>query len=298
MRTLLIATLLLTAAATAQEQTQFPAALVDPVLECTVHVKKEIQLPARDNGALIELVVEEGDVVEAGALLGRIDDTEAVMAHLVAQAQLESAVENAGRGSKIQLEYAQTAADVARVTYQRVLEVYNKGAVTDTEKEQSRLEWERAKAQIKVRELENTLAEFEVQAKDAELDASVTALARRQLTAPFAGVVAERYRREGEWVQAGEPILRLMNFETMVVSGYVNSRTYSRQNVDGKPVTVEFELAGGERFELPGQITYVSPVTDSLNTRIAVKAEVANQRVGRHWLLADGETVKMTIHVK
>jgi multidrug resistance efflux pump len=298
MRTAFIGLVMLTATAVAQNQpSQFPAGLVDPILTGRVTVKHDLSMPAKDNGKLVELAVQEGDLVEADGYLGKIDDNEAKMAYMVAEAQLKSAVENAGRGSQIQLDYAVKAAEVAKVDFQRISQAFEKRAVTAMDYERARLEWQRAEAQIAVRELEQTLAEFEVSAKEAERDAAEAALARRTLKAPFAGRIVTRLRREGEWVQAGEPILRLMNFETMVVSGLVDATIYRRQDVAGRPVTVHIEMVRGEPVVLTGKITYVSDIADSQNNEFEVKAEVTNQRIGDHWLLPHATTVDMTIHV-
>jgi multidrug efflux pump subunit AcrA (membrane-fusion protein) len=299
MRTAIVILLLLSTVAIGQEApTRYPATVVDPVLEkCTVKVKEELFLPAKDAGHLVNLGVELGDIVKQNDILAQIDDSEAVAAQKVAEAQWHVAELNAGEGSKIQIEFAQDAANLAENEYRKLQQVARERAVTEWDLERAKLEWVKSQAQVKVRVLEKSLAEHEITAKGAELEAANKAVERRQLKAPFDGIVVERFRRQGEWVQAGEPILRLMNFQTMVVSGKVSSDLYRRQDVAGKQVTVEVQLARGERLEFPGKITYVSPITDSLNQEFAVEAEVANQVAGNHWLLPHGETVRMTIHV-
>ena len=299
MRIALIAILMLSAAAVAQDRaTQFPATLVNPVIDnASVRVTRELMLPGQDNGALVDLVVEKGDFVQANATLGHIDNTEAVMTLAVAQAQLLTAQENAGEGSKIQLDYANKAAAVAQHKYVTNRQARdNAGAVTDMAVKESELEYQRAVAQIKVRVLEDKLAQFEVTAKEAEVKAAETALERRHLKAPFSGIVEDVYRRQGEWVQAGEPILRLMDFETMTVSGSVPGSLYSRQDIDGRPVTVHVALPRGEQVELTGTITVVSPISDGFSNDFTVEAEVPNRKIGNHWVLAHGAKVSMTIH--
>jgi multidrug efflux pump subunit AcrA (membrane-fusion protein) len=284
----------------AQQRSSQPGPTVlDPVLQnATVKVKRELMLPSKDNGALVELAVEKGQTVEEGAILGQIDNTEAVMTETVATAQLQTAEENAGRGSEIQLDYANKAQAVAEHIYLTKRQAWqNRQAVTEMEVKEAELEFQRAEAQTLVRHLEQKLATFEVTAKAAELAAAKEGVARRRLTAPFAGYIEDCYRRKGEWVQAGEPILRLMDFETMIVSGQVDSREYSRRDIDKRPVTVVVELPRGQREELQGVITVVSPITDSINDEFTVEAEVANKKVGNHWLLTHGSRVTMTIHV-
>lgn len=300
MRIALITILMLSTAAVAQDRsTQFPATLVDPVIEtASVKVERELMLPGQDSGALVELVVKKGDFVEQNATLGHIDNTEAVMTLAVAQSQLRTAEKNAGEGSKIQLEYAEKAAAVAHHKFVTNRQAHEKrGAVTDMAVRESELEYERAVAQIDVRKLEEELASIEVAAKQAEVEAAQQALDRRHLRAPFAGIVEDVYRNEGEWVQAGEPILRLMDFETMTVSGSVSGRLYSRQDIDGRPVTVLVEQPGNQRVELKGTIAVVSRISDGFSNVFTVEAHVPNRKIGNHWVLADGAKVTMTIHV-
>jgi RND family efflux transporter MFP subunit len=299
MRTVFISLLSLVTAASGQESsTQFPATLPDPVLErCAVIVKQEIQLPAKDSGALVELSVKLGDVVKQGDLLGRLDDNEAKASLAVAKAEWETANENVGRGSDIQITYALEAAKLAEVEYRKLRELQKSKAVSDWDVERGELEWKRADAQVNVRQLEKTLAGFEVGGKSAAFEAAKNALDRRHLTAPFPGIVVNLYRREGEWAQAGDPILHLMNFETMLVSGRVDGSLYRRQELEGRPVTVEIDLARGERAEFQGRITLVSSVVDGQNNMIKVEAEVPNQRVGNQWLLPHAALARMRIHM-
>ena len=299
MRTLMISMLLLATAAIGQERTtQFAPTQVDPILDyCTVKVKRELLLPAKDNGALVTLDVELGDVVQEGTVLGQIDDNEAKAAVAVAQAEWETANENAGEGSKIQIDYAVKAERLSALEYQKMKDLVQSKAITDWDFKRAELEWQRADAQVKVRMLEQTLAGFEVGGKAAALTAAQNALERRSLTAPFPGIVVEKYRRQGEWVQAGEPVLRLMNFETMVVSGKVDATQYHRQQLEGRPVTVEIDLPNNQKAEFPGQITFVNPIVDGQNREISVEAEVANRQVGGHWLLPHAVFARMRVHM-
>lgn len=299
MRSAIIGMLLLATAAIGQDRpTQFEPMRTNPVLECTVKVKQQLLLPAKDNGALVSLDVELGDSVEKGAVLGQIDDNEAKAAMVVAQAEWDTAKENAERGSDIQIEYALKAASLSKVEYEKLKDLVRTRSATDWDLQRAELEWERAEAQVNVRKLEKKLAGFELNGKAAALEAAEQALARRRLTAPFSGIVVEKYRREGEWVQAGEHVLWLMNFETMLVSGKVDATRWTREDVAGKPVTVEMVLPRvSDPITFTGKITFVSPISDSLNQEFAVEAEVANLPRGDHWLLPHGEKVTMTIHV-
>jgi multidrug efflux pump subunit AcrA (membrane-fusion protein) len=295
----MISILLLATAAIGQDRpTQFEATQGDPVLEyCTVKAKRELLLPANDNGALVSLDVELGDVVPEGAIIGQIDDNEAKAAVAVAKAELETANENAGRGSEIQIKYAVEAANLADVEYKKLKELQKTKSVSDWDVERGELEWKRAEAQVNVRQLEKVLAGYEVGGKDAAYTAAKNALERRSLTAKFGGIVVEKYRRAGEWVQAGEPVLRLMNFETMVVSGKVDATRFHRHELEKRPVTVEIDLPNNQKAEFQGQITFVNSIVDGQNREISVEAEVENRQVGGHWLLPHAVFARMRIHM-
>lgn len=131
-------------------------------------------------GTLAEVYVDEGDTVAAGELL----------------AQLDIRALQAGRAAQIAARDAAIARrDLARLTAQR----------------QDRLAASEFASAQRADEARFRLAEADAQI--AQIDAALLALdvslSKAEITAPFAGTVADRLRDEGARLSAGAPILQI-----------------------------------------------------------------------------------------
>lgn len=112
---------------------------------------------------------------------------------------------------------------------------------------------------------------------------------RRQIRSPLTGVVVEKLRHRGEWVEAGDPVLRVIRLDTLLVEGYVPSGTLNI-NDQNRPVKVTGTF--GERsITVAGKLIFVSPEVDSLNGQVQVTAEITNPKLQ----LLPGDKVEMII---
>jgi multidrug resistance efflux pump len=131
--------------------------------------------------------------------------------------------------------------------------------------------------------------------KKAELAAAEIALDRRTIQAPFDGEVQQLIMHQAEWVNPGDAILRLVQFDVLQVDGYVNARDYDPIDVQGRPVTVRVQLARGKELSIAGHVIYVNQTV--LDDEYLVRAEIQNQRNGEYWVIRPGLAATMTIHV-
>lgn len=274
------------------------APLPDPVLDyCTIELKSEVDVPAQDAGVLVSLNVVEGAQVRKDYPLGKIDDMEPQMQKKVAEYERDKAEEEAR--NNISVVYAKAQADVAKATLDEKYAANRKvpGTVQAEEIRRVKLEWRRALLSIKQAELDQKLAGLTAKSKGADVDAAEKNIERRHIKAPIDGEVAAVLKHEGEWVSPGDTILHIVNLETLRVSGYVNASQYDPQDIQGRKVTVEVELAHGRRVKVPGKVVYVSPIVQS-GGEYAVWAEVKNRHEGQQWALRPGLTARMTIHMQ
>ncbi len=290
------AALVAVSATSAAASAETPVA--DPILKnCVVSVKEEVKLPAREAGVLVELAATEGMRVEAGSVLGRVDDSQMQIQKRRALAEQEAALEEAG--NDINVRYAKAAAKVAEAEYDQAVEANSKvtGTFPEAEVRRLKLAWHRAFLQIEQSELEQRMASFTAKSKAAEVEAADQHIAHSQLLAPFDGEVVEVAIHQGEWVNPGDPVMKIMRFDILRVEGFVNARDYDPSELTGRPVTVEVELARGRRVRQQGKITYVStPVQGGGDYR--VRAEIANFQENGQWMFRPGLNAAMRIHLE
>jgi multidrug efflux pump subunit AcrA (membrane-fusion protein) len=271
----------------------------NPVLEnCRVELKgkDEIRIPAQESGVLIEMPLTEGSIVAKGDLLAVIDDREARAAVTVAEYALQSAQQRAKED--IEIRYAQAAEAVAQVDVEQDLKANRSlpGAIPDIEIRRKKLDLKRSTLQIEKARKDQILAGLEAKTKKAELDAAKTALQRRTILAPFDGEVVDTYRYQSEWVNPGDPILKLVRFDTLHIRGFIDADQYDRSEVQDKPVTVLITRARGREVRIQGRIVHVDQIVDSKGD-YRLRAELKNKREGDNWLIEPGRYVRMTIHL-
>jgi len=161
-----------------------------------------IYLSSQDAGVVGELFVREGDVVEAGARVFRLDPQRLNYGAEGAAAQRAAAA--------AAVRTAQAQATLAQRNYARSAELSERGFYSRARLDADRASLDVANAQ---------LAQARRQAAAAGAD---TGLAEQRLqdlagAAPIAGTIQQIFHRQGEVVSPGQPIAALLAPENMKV---------------------------------------------------------------------------------
>lgn len=91
--------------------------------------------------------------------------------------------------------------------------------------------------------------------------------------APFSGRAAERVVDLGDFLKVGDPLLMLVDDDTLEVSFPVPERYVGRLRI-GSPVTLRVQSYSDRIFH--GSVTFVSPVVDPATRTVRMKARVPN----------------------
>ncbi len=274
-----------------------PAA-AEPVLErCLVSLVEEAKVPAREPGVLVELAVREGATVRRGDVIAKIDDDQPQMEKRKAKAEHDQAIAKAE--SDVDVRYSITAEQVAEVEHKKALESHAKvpGSVTEVERARLMLNERKSELQIEQARLEQRMAVLAAASKGVELEAAENAIGRRLIKSPLDGVVVQIFPHQGEWMQPGDPLARVVRADKLRVEGYVDSSRFDPEEVRDRPVTVEVTLADDRKETFAGRIVFTSPLVES-GGDYRVFAEVENRQAAGsgQWLLRAGQTARMTIH--
>ncbi len=270
----------------------------EPILSnCLVSLVQEAKVPAREAGVLVSLDIREGDTVTRGAVIAKIDDSQPQSDRRKAKAEHDKEVAKAE--SDVDIRYSVAAELVARAELEKANDANRtvSGAITSVEIERLRLNQQKSELSIEQARLEQKLAGLTATSKEVEVQAASDAIARRLVTAPLDGVVVEVFPHEGEWLQPGDPLARVVRADTLRVEGYVDSARHDPEAVRDRPVTVQITLADKRVETFSGRIVFTSPIVES-GGDYRVWAEVANRLVpdSGTWLMRPGQTARMTIH--
>lgn len=211
----------------------------------TAEAVEQAQVAAKISGEVYALTANMGDMVKAGQILARIDDTRYALAK-----------DKAGLGvSSAQISLEQQEADLARYK-----SLYEQNAI-------SQKEYEAAVNGYKMTEISYKSAQADLRSANINLkDTGVTA--------PINGIVSQRKINQGESVNPGTPMFEIVDISKIaIVSGVPEDMV--NQLSPGMKVRVEVVSAAVEPFE--GTITQISPVPDQAKL-YPVKIEIDNSK--------------------
>ena len=159
------------------------------ITHCLVSLIEDVQVPAREAGALTAVEVVEGQFVTAGQLLAQIDDRQPKLDKLAAELERDAALAKAQ--DDIEVRYAEAALAVAAAELERALAIDAKspGGVTQQEIQKLRLAKHRDELQIERSKLEMRVAKM-----NADVHQAGVASGRRR-GGPAADRLADRRRR-------------------------------------------------------------------------------------------------------
>jgi RND family efflux transporter MFP subunit len=288
---LMAALALLLAASTSLASANEPVAPL--VVESVVlRLFEEAEVPAQEAGVLTEMVVREGQRVKKGEVLAQIDDQVARLAAEAAQSQYEIA--RAKATNDVRMRFAKKALEVSQAELRRSTESIERFAksVSQSQLDVEKLTVERNRLESEQADHEHEIAVLEMKATENELSAAQAQVARRQILAPFDGVIVQIYVRRGEWVEPGQKALRIVNVDRLKAEGFV-AAAQAGLDLTGKSVALEIEGIN-QQAPAAGTIVFVSPEMDPITGQVRVWAEIDN-REGR---LRPGQPVRMTVRTK
>ena len=140
------------------------------------------------------------------------------------------------------------------------------------------------------------MAGNEARFEEAKVEESRVRIRRHSIRTEFDGYVIKKFRDAGEWVQAGEKVLRVARMDRLYVQGNISSKKLNPFEVADKPVTVTLQLARGKETTFEGKIVSIG-LEKQGSDLFMVKAEVENRPQEGFWTLLPGSQVKMRIHL-
>ncbi len=219
-------------------------------------VEHEVDVRAQREGTVQQLVAEEGRHVQAGELLGRLDDR-AMQSELdKARADLIVAQNN------VKYKQAENQAKEANLKRQQLLR--SSGLSSDADLEQAEFE---AKATAYEIDSWNAL----VKSNQAQIQSLQIELEQTQFRAPFSGVVARRYVRVGQTVTKDDPCFRVSQLGPLQVNFQVPESSNEKPAVGG---AVRLSVVSNANRTLSARIIKVGPTVDPASDSFDVTAQL------------------------
>ena len=261
---------------------------------CIVSFIEDIELPAQESGVLRSLTIKEGQSFRKNQPIATIDDE--LYRKLLQQAQMQRDMDmkrasdaTAIRAARYKLKLASTEAAKSR-------KLLSKGSTSESEYKRARYSEQVAQEELVAAENEREMAGHEARLEEARVEEARVRIRRHSIRTEFDGYVIKKFRDAGEWVQAGEKVLRVARMDRLYVQGNISSKKLNPFEVSDKPVTVTLQLARGKETTFEGKIVSIG-LEKQGSDLFMVKAEVANRPQEGFWTLLPGSQVKMRIHL-
>lgn len=242
-----------------------------------VQPELEVKISSDVSGEIVELYVKEGDTVQKGDLLLRVDPIIYQSAVERMNATLNGSKANQAN-SEARLAQAQAQLVNADASFKRNEKLFQQQAISQSEYDQAKATYESAKAEVSAAEESVNSAEFNVRSTEASLKEARDNLAKTTIYAPVSGTVSSLNKRKGERVvgtaqMEGTEILRLANLLEMEVLVDVNENDILRVHA-GDTAYVEVDAHDTRKFK-----GVVTEVANSANTTGLTTDQVTNFEV-------------------
>lgn len=243
----------------------------------TVSANGKIQ-PAQDviispyiSGEVVELYVKEGEEVQTGDLLAKIDPEIYVTAYERAEANLNSQQANLAN-AKARLAQTEASYQNTKISYERNKSLWEQDVISDAEFDGAKANYEVAKAEVEAAKQTVASAQYSIKSAKATLREAKENLTKTTVSSPNSGTVSKLNVEKGERVagasqfSAGTEIMRIANLQNMEVNVEVNENDIVRVSLFDT-CTIEVDAYLNEEF-----LGVVTEIATSANT-VGVSAE-------------------------
>ncbi|MFI5375019.1 MAG: efflux RND transporter periplasmic adaptor subunit [Candidatus Rokuibacteriota bacterium] len=244
-----------------------PGGAAGSVLDASGYVTARLQatVSAKITGKVTEVLIEEGMRVREGAVLARLDDTEARAGLGLAQAQLVAA--------RSQLAEVRAQLEQAERDYVRQQGLYDRQLVSPQSLDAALAQRDMLRARLASTQEQIKVAQESLSVAQVQLDNTV-------IRAPFSGVVVAKSAQPGEMISpisAGGGFTRtgigtIVDMDSLEIQVDVNE-SYINRVTPGQPV--EATLNAYPDWKIPGAVIAIIPTADrskaTVKVRIAIK---------------------------
>jgi RND family efflux transporter MFP subunit len=231
-----------------------------------VTARRQATVSAKITGKVTEVLIEEGMRVEEGAVLARLDDTEAKAQLALARAQLAAA--------RSQVADVRAQLEQAERDHERQQELFRRQLIAAQALDAALAQRDALRARQTVALEQIRVAEEGVAVAEVQLDNTV-------VRAPFSGVVVAKAAQPGEMISpisAGGGFTRtgigtIVDMESLEIQVDVNEAFINRVK-PGQPV--EATLNAYPDSKIPAEVIAIIPTAD--RSKATVKVRIALKR--------------------
>jgi len=238
----------------------------------------EVIVSSQATGRVLELNVNEGEQLQAGQVVGRIDSTQL---YLQKMSLLANAKGIRAQQPDIRKQTAAIQEQIKTLEREKVrieqLIAANAGNRKQLDDIESQMEVLRSQLSAQTSTLRKSSEN--ISAQSSTLDIRVAQLddqlEKTRISSPISGTVLNRYVEVGELATMGTPLFKIADIRTLFLRAYVTNDQLARIRLNDE-VTVRIDDGKGKMKSYNGRVSWISDKSEFTPKTIRTKNERAN----------------------
>ena len=229
----------------------------------TVQSKVQVTVSTKITGIITKLYADQGSRVRKGMLLAELDSAELRAREVAAHAAKNRAERDLGR-AKADLVKAQANLALAQSNYQRDLEVFKPGYISQAAFDTTKNALGTAESDVAAQQAAVNAMEAAVSQAESEIHVAEALSGYTRIVAPMDGIITVRKAEAGDTVSPGAPIFQMVNYQIWAASWI--DETKIAQLREGQKAVIT--LRSGRVF--PGEVIRLNKEADSVTRELEV----------------------------
>lgn len=174
----------------------------------------------------------------------------------------------------LRLSYERTVLETKQAEFERVID----GLQAEAEAEAAnshQLGVDRYTLELAQAKVEQRVQELQAQLQMHQLKLAELASSKQVIQSPINGVVVERYRNLGDWVKAGEPVIRVIRLDRLRAEGFITADQLDSVAV-GQKVQLAIERSEKKTVQREGVVKFISRELEPVSGDIRFWVEFDN----------------------
>ncbi len=233
---------------------------------------QQVNITARYQGRLIELRVREGDLVQHGQVLAKLETRELAAGLRAAQARIERAREER-QVNDANIDQYRSDLALAQNELWRIRVIHAKGFATTQQLDQRVAARNRAAAGLAAANGRRSVVDADIAAAQAEADRIGEQIAEATIVSPVMGRVLYRLAQPGELVGSGAPIATVLDLSDVYMTIFLSAHDAGALPI-GAPARIVLDARPDS--PLPGRVSFVSPEAQFTPRQVETQTERDN----------------------
>lgn len=225
----------------------------------TVKAIKQVDIYAKVQGRVEELVIKEGQKVKNGDVL-------AVLECSAIESQMEQS-EAGLNAAKAQLKQAEVNSENLAKELRRITRLSKEGAISVSRKEQMETQYNASLAQKEA--IEAQIKQMEALLKQAKIN-----LDEAHIRASISGIVSQRYIDLGDMVTPMKPLFTIIQINTVKITTTIPETILSKVRMGKTMSLITVDAYADKTFN--GVVSYVAPAVDPRSRNVDIEIELEN----------------------